>query len=136
MAFVKVALDAQEPEVAPDGEYDLRIVKAEIKASGPGAKIPGEPYVNVMVLIEEPGAEYKPVWHTLMVPTNKTEEKNVNNYKLNIQRFLACFNIRGDADGFDTDDFPGSTGRCNVVQATNDQSGELENKLRLPRLSE
>ena|SRR3990172_2392044 len=134
MAFVKVALDAQEPTVAPDGEYDLRLVKAEIKHSGPKAKIPGEPYVSVMLIIEEAGTDYQPFWHTLMVPTEKTDEENVNRYKLNIQRFLACFSIPGDADGFDTDDFPGSVGRANVVQTTNEESGEARNELKLPRL--
>jgi len=133
MAFIKVALDAQEPTVAPDGEYDLRIVKAEEKKSGTSAKIPGEPYVSVMIIIEEPGVDYQPFWHTLMVPTQKTDAENVNRYKLNIQRFLACFGISGDADGFDPDDFPGSTGRANLVQGE-DQNGETKNELRLPRL--
>lgn len=134
MAFIKVALDAQEPEVAPDAEYDLRIVKCDEKKTGPKSKIPGEPYVSVMIVIEEAGMEYLPIWHTIMIPTAKTNEENVPRYKLGIQRFLSAFNIPGDADGFDTDDFPGSTGRCAVVQTENDETGEPRNELRLPRL--
>lgn len=135
MAFIKVALDAQEPDVAADGEYDLRIVKCEEKKTGEKSKIPGEPYVSVMIVIEEPGVEYLPIWHTLMIPTKKTAEDNVPRYKLGIQRFLAIFNIAGDADGFDTDDFPGSTGRCALVQKEGDD-GQPRNELRLPRLSD
>ena len=136
MAFIKVALDAKEPEVAPDGEYELRIVKCEEKKTGQSSKKPGEPYVSVMIVIEEPGAEYLPIWHTLMIPTKNTDEDNIPRYKLGIQRFLQCFNIPGDADGFDTDDFAGATGKSNVVQTENDQTGEPRNELRLPRLSE
>lgn len=134
MAFIKVALDAQEPEVAPDADYDLRIVKCEEAKSGEKAKIPGEPYLKVMIVIEEPGVEYLPIWHNIMIPTKKTSEDNVPRYKLGIQRFLSVFNIPGDADGFDTDDFLGATGRCAVVQTENDQTGEPRNELRLPRL--
>ena len=133
MAFIKVALDAQEPSVAPDGEYDLRVIRVEEKKSGPNAKIPGEPYLSVMIGVEEPGVDYLPVWHTMMIPTKNTDPDNVPRYKLGIQRFLSCFNIKGDADGFDTDDFPGATGRANLVQSEG-QDGEPRNELRLPRL--
>lgn len=136
MAFVKVALDAQEPEVAPDGEYDLRVVKCEEKKTGPQSKIPGEPMLTAMIIIEEPGVEYLPIWHNLMIPTKNTVEENVVRYKLNIQRFLHTFGIAGDADGFDTDDFAGATGRSPVVQTEDERSGEPRNELRLPRLSE
>ncbi len=136
MAFVKVALDAQEPSVAPDGEYDLRIVKCDEKKTGPNSKIPGEPMLAVMIVIEEPGAEYLPIWHNLMIPTKNTAEDNVQRYKLGIQRFLSTFGIAGDADGFDTDDMVGATGRCNVVQTEDERNGEPRNELRLPRLHE
>lgn len=132
MPFVKVKLDAKEPEVAPEDEYELRIIKIEERVSGDKAKIPGEPYVAVMIRIED--GDYKPIYHNLMIPTGKTAESNVELYKLNIQRFLNCFGIAGDPDGFDTDDFPGSTGKCYVVQQE-DQNGEAQNVLRLPRLS-
>lgn len=136
MPFVQVALDAQEPEVAPDGEYDLRIVKYEEKKTGPRSKIPGEPYVNAMIVIEEAGVEYLPIWHILMTPTKNTKPENVQRYKLNIQRFLNVFGIAGDADGYNTDDFAGATGRCNVIQSENEETGEPRNELRLPRLTE
>lgn len=134
MAFVKVQLDAKEPTVAPEDEYELRIIKVTEGVSGPSAKIPGEPYLNVMLRIEDGATEYLPLYEILMIPTSKTAEENVDRYKLNIQRFLNCFNISGDADGFDTDDFPGSTGRSLVVQAEDSRNGEQQNKLRLPRI--
>lgn len=89
----------------------------------------------VMINIEEPGQTYQPVFHNLMLVTGNTPEQNVNMYKLNVQRFLATFNIKGDSDGFDTDDFVGSTGRALIIQGEDDK-GEPRNELKLPRLDE
>lgn len=135
MPFIKMALDAKEGVVAPEAEYDLRIFKVEEKKTGDKSKIPGEPMLLVMINIEEPGQSYQPVFHNLMLVTGNTPEQNVNMYKLNVQRFLSCFNIKGDSDGFDTDDFVGSTGRALIIQGEDDK-GEPRNELKLPRLDE
>lgn len=134
MPFIKMALDAKEPVVAPEAEYDLRIFKVEEKKTGDKSKIPGEPMLLVMLNIEEPGASYAPIFHNIMLVTSKTPEEHHQLYKLGVQRFLSCFNIAGEADGFDTDDFVGATGRCLVVQAEGEQGPR--NELRLPRLDE
>lgn len=135
MPFIKMALDAKEPVIAPEAEYDLRIFKVEDKKTGPNSKTPGEPMLLVMINIEEPGAgPFAPIFHNLMLVTKNTPEKNVELYKLGVQRFLACFNITGDAEGFDTDDFQGSTGRCLVTQEDGEQGPR--NVLKLPRLDD
>lgn len=108
MPFIKVALDAQEALIAPEGRYPLRIIKQEMAKTGDKSKIPGEPMIKVMIANEEPGANYAPVFHQLMIITGKTPDENKQMYKLNIQRFLALFNIPGQPDGFDTDDFVGA----------------------------
>lgn len=108
MPFIKMALDAKEALIAPEGRYPLRIIKVEMAKSGDKAKIPGEPMIKIMISNEEPGANYAPVFHQLMLITDRTPDDNKQMYKLNIQRFLALFNIKGDGDGFDTDDFVGS----------------------------
>lgn len=135
MPFIKMALDAKEPVVAPEAEYDLRIFKVEEKKTGDKSKRPGEPMLLVMINIEEPGESYAPVFHNLMLLTSNTPEEHQQLYKLGVQRFLACFNISGDHGGFDTDDFVGATGRCLVVQGEDDK-GEPRNELKLPRLDE
>lgn len=108
MPFIKMALDAKEALIAPEGRYPLRIIKQEMAKTGDKSKIPGEPMIKVMIANEEPGANYVPVFHQLMLITGKTPDDNKQMYKLNIQRFLALFNIKGDSDGFDTDDFVGA----------------------------
>lgn len=135
MPFIKMALDAKESVVAPEGEYDLRIFKVEEKKTGDKSKRPGEPMLLVMINIEEPGQSYAPVFHNLMLMSGNTPPEHHQLYKLGVQRFLATFNIKGDSDGFDTDDFVGSTGRCLVTQGEG-ENGEPRNELKLPRLDE
>lgn len=108
MPFIQVALDAKEALIAPEGRYPLRIIKTEMAKTGDKSKIPGEPMIKVMISNEEPGKNYAPVFHQLMIITPKTPDDNKQMYKLNIQRFLALFNIKGDSTGFDTDDFVGA----------------------------
>jgi hypothetical protein len=137
MPFVNVKLDAKESVLCPDGKYDLRIQSASEKKTGEKSKIPGEPMLEVLILNDTPGPDgetYSPIFHTLMIPTPKTPEKNVQMYKLNIQRFLAMFNIPGDETGFDTDDFAGATAKdATVVQEEGDDD-VIRNKLKLDRL--
>lgn len=136
MPFIKMALDAKEASVAPEAEYDLRIFKVEEKKTGDKSKIPGEPMLLVMINIESTdGSAYAPVFHNVMLLTNKTPTENHQLYKLGVQRFLAAFNIPGEADGFDTDDFIGATGRMLVVQGE-DNEGNPRNEIKLPRLNE
>lgn len=133
MAFIKTALDAKESEIAPEGEYDLRIVKVEEKKTGDKSKIPGEPMIQCTIRIEEPNSNYSLFNHTLMIVTKKTPDENKDMYKLNIQRFLETFNIPHEDTGFDTDDLQGAEGRCMVTQKDGDD-GVTRNQLRLPRL--
>lgn len=135
MPFIKMALDAKEPVVAPEAEYDLRIFKVEEKKTGDKSKRPGEPMLLVMMNIEEPGESYAPIFHNLMLLTGNTPEEHQQLYKLGVQRFLAAFNIPGDQGGFDTDDFIGATGRMLVIQGEDDK-GDPRNEIKLPRLDE
>lgn len=135
MPFISVKLDAKEAILAPEGNFPLRIQSCKEKKTGDKSKIPGEPMLEVMILNEEPDMNYAPVFHTLMIPTPKTDEKNVDMYKLNIQRFLSMFNIAGDEGGFDTDDFAGATCNGFLTQEEGDDK-VIRNKLRLDRLDD
>jgi hypothetical protein len=127
MPFIGVKLDAKEATLAPEGK------------TGEKSKIPGEPMLEVMIVHEGSGPDgenYAPIFHTLMIPTGKTPEKNVEMYKLNIQRFLHMFNIKGDSDGFDTDDFPGATAKDVAVTQEEGDDEVTRNKIKLERLPE
>ena len=93
--------------------------------------------LNVMITNETPGENgetFSPIFHTLMIPTGKTPEKNVEMYKLNIQRFLHMFNIPGDENGFDTDDFAGATAKDVTVTQEEGDDDVVRNKIKLDRL--
>jgi hypothetical protein len=130
MPFVNVALgDAKEPEAAPEGEYDLRIVKSE-----DGESKAGNPMTTVYIKIEDsavPNAAL--VRHWITYPDRQTPPDQVQMRLLDIARFLQCFGIPHEGAGFNTDDLLGATGRCFVGQEEADD-GNVYNRLKLPKL--
>jgi len=133
MPYISVALDdAKEGEPVPEGEYELRIVKAE-----DGESKKGNPMTTVMIRIENAGIpNAAPVRHWITYPTAQTPADQVNMRLLDIKRFLVCFGIPFDGHGFDSADLEGATGRCMLTQEQNEENGEIYNRLRLPRLKE
>jgi hypothetical protein len=132
MGFIKVDLnDAKEAETVPEGEYDLRIIKAE-----DGESKAGNPMTSVLIKIEDaPIPNASPVRHWLTYPDSKTPADQRNMRLLDIKRFLTCFGVPMTAYGFDSEDLVGATGRAYLAQEEGD-NGEVYNRLRLPRLKE
>lgn len=136
MAFIKVALsDAKESDVVPEGEYDLRIVKAEDKDSKAG-----NPMTVVMIqIVSEEYPNASPLNHFITYPSDNGSEGG-NAMKLrDIARFLQVFSIPHTEDGFDTDDLQGAEGNCYLVQEEGQDkngkaNGMIFNRLNLPRL--
>lgn len=126
MPFIKESLDdVQEAQPVPEGEYDLRIVKAEEKESKKGNEM-----VQVMIVVED--QEYPnaaPINHFLL-GWDGVEPDIERMRKLEIKRFCACFDVPTD---FEAEDLVGQTGRCFVTQEEGDD-GNTYNRLRLPRL--
>lgn len=118
--------DVQEPEAAPEGEYDLRIVRAEDKESKAGNNM-----VECIIVIEEPGIDAQPIRHYLLdwegIPEDQQRIR-----KLEYKRFCACFNIPEDFD--DAEELVGQTGRSYVTQEVSERDDNVYNRLRLPRL--
>jgi hypothetical protein len=135
MPFIKVALqDAKEPEAVPEGPYDLRIVKHEDGES----KKSGNPMTTVFIKIEDaahPTAAL--VRHWLVPPTHDTPADQRQMRLLDIRRFLTAFGVSMQGDGFDSDDLDGATAsQIMLTQETNDETGDVYNRLKLPRLKE
>jgi hypothetical protein len=129
MPYIKVDLDdAQELEVAPEGEYDLRIVKAE-----DGESKSGNDMTTVTILIEGAPAATAPVKHWITYPGPDTPPDQRAMRLIDIKRFLVCFGVAHDEGGFNSEDLVGQTGRCLVIQEKADD-GNTYNRLRLPRL--
>ena len=134
MPFISVALqDAKEPEAVPEGEYDLRIMKHEDGES----KKSGNPMTTIFIKIEDaahPNAAL--VRHWLVPPTNETPADQRQMRLLDIKRFLTAFNIPMEGEGFNSDDLDGATARCMLTQDEDEESGNVYNRLKLPRLKE
>ena len=133
MPYISVALDdAKEGEPVPEGEYELRIVKAE-----DGESKKGNTMTTVTMRIENAGIpNASPVRHWLVYPDSSTPMEQRNLRLLDIKRFLTCFGVPFDGGGFDSADLEGAIGRCMLTQEQNEENGEIYNRLRLPRLKE
>lgn len=130
MAFIKQTLDAKEPEAAPEGEYDLRIVKWEEKETKKGS-----PMIPCTIKIMDRDVNAPLFTHWVLLIDDKVPVENHDMYKLNLQRFLSAFNVPYEDGGFDTDDLQGAEGHCFVGQQEGDD-GIVRNVLRLPRLGD
>lgn len=132
MGFVSVSLnDVQEPQVVPEGEYDLRIVKKE-----DGESKKGNPMTTVMIRIEDAAVRNPAiVMHYLVHPTPDTPPDQREMRNLEFKRFLTVFGVAYDERGFDTDDLVGATCRCSLIQEEGDDR-VIRNRLKLPRLSQ
>lgn len=127
--------DIPEEEAVPEGEYELEIINV------------GEPKIkedtrNTVITCsirvcdpDFPNARL--VSHSMVLPSEQTWEQNQDTARMmmrNNKRFLRCFGVEWTADGFETEDLQGATGKCHLVQE--EYQGEPVNKLRLPRLRE
>ena len=75
-----------EPETVPEGEYQLRVLSAEIKAS----QKTGGDFIQLKLDIPA-NPKAKDVTHVMMLPTQKDDPKQKNSRLSAVQNFLkAC----------------------------------------------
>lgn len=132
MPFIKLALDdVKEPEIVPEGAYDLRIVKAmdtESKA--------GNPMTVITISIEDAGTKSLPIMHYMTYPDEDLPADQKEFRLLDIKRFLQAFGIKYDPHGFDTSELQGATAQKVMVVQEEGKDGVHRNRMRLPRLKE
>jgi hypothetical protein len=130
MGFIKQPLhDAKEPEAAPEGMYDLRIVKAD-----DGESKKGNQMTTVFIKIEDPNyPNASLVRHWITYISNDTPADQRQMRLLDQRRFLQAFGVPYEANGFNSDDLLGQTARCMLKQEEGDD-GTIYNRLVLPRL--
>lgn len=138
MPFIDVPLsDAKEGKPVPEGEYELRIISAEREISK-AAKERGEEDPNmthVMIVIEDGEYPNALPMHEYLLDVSEDDEESIKNMReLNIARLLQVFDVPYEANGYDSDDLPGATGRCLVILAPAQGQYDERNELRLPRL--
>lgn len=129
MGFISVPLDdVQESLPAPEGEYDLKIIKAVEGKSKSGTKM-----VTITIAFDDSDAgDAPPFMHWLRDPGDIEDEDQRRMTALEAKRFAQVFDL---SDDWEADDLQGETGTCFVGQETGDDN-VTRNRLRLPRLKD
>lgn len=129
MGFISTPLDdVQEQNPAPEGEYDLKIIKATL-----GKSKNGVPMVTVLIAFDDTEAgDAPPFMHWLRDPGSIDDEEDKDREARNVKRFMQVFDLQDD---WEADDLTGETGTCFVQQETGDDN-VTRNRLRLPRLKD
>jgi len=116
--------DAKEYKSTSEGEYQLKVMAAEIKTS----KNTGGDYISVKLQILGDDPFLKDVNHTLMIPTSKDDVKQANNRKLAIRNFMNAFGIEVTTK-ITPEDWVGNTGWALLVEEHSEQYGD-SNKIK------
>lgn len=120
--------DIQESRPVSNGRYDLIIATAEEGKSKNGAD-------QLKVSIGIQGEDKAPnLTHFISLPGGGDDAQKANFKMLLLKRFLHAFKIPYDSDGFNVEDFVGSTASCDLTLSEPDDSGNIYNRLQLPRL--
>lgn len=129
MGFISVPLDdVQEAQPAPEGEYDLKIIKAVEGKSRAGTKM-----VTITIAFDDTDAgDAGPFMHWLRDPGDIDDDDQKKMAALEAKRFQQVFDL---SDDWEADDLVGETGNCFVGQETGDDN-VTRNRLRLPRIKE
>lgn len=126
MPFISESLDdVQEQTPAAEGEYDVRILKAEAKESKKG-----DPMIVLTFVFNDRSVEAPPFNHWLMAWSGGTPDEQVNMRKIEIKRFCAAFDLPED---FDPEDCLGQEATLFVTQEVGDDD-VVRNRARFPRL--
>lgn len=136
MGFINTRMgDAPEVKVASEGMYDLHVIRAELQRT----KKDDRDMISVGIAIEGP-EDYEILNQWFVLPNEDDwEEENGRKAKMflrNLKRFLHVFGIEWSTEGFELESLEGAAGKCLVTTRTNEDTGQVFNDLRLPRLPE
>lgn len=127
MPFIKSgAANAVEPQVQPEGVYDLVVKKAELYKG----KESGKESIRTIIGIEgvQNAADF--FHYVPLINGSEEDEKKVNDKNLMQKRFLDMFNIAYTDEGFELDDFIGARGR-GYLKVEADNNGIDRNSLQV-----
>ena len=132
MSFIELngMNEAKEPELAPEGEYQLTLTNPEAYVNEKGRDI-----VKVRVEFTD-YPEYQSFMHWIAMPSKKLDDEKVyNSLLLGVKRFLNLFGIPAD-NGFNVEDLQGATAVAKVIQETSDDGEHVNNRIIVPRIRE
>lgn len=142
MALIRADLMEEDLEDKPvkDGQYELRVAKAEYDTIKFEDKKTGEEkeagIIKLMLVVEGSEAEgASPINHTLFIPSDSDEPAQQRSALRDLKRFFVTFGI--PLKDFDPEEdastLVGATGKCNVKNKEA-KNGEMYPRLTLPRV--
>ena len=129
--------DDYEDKIAPEGEYELRIQKADYgKTAAKDGKVQRD-MITVMLKVDgADGDGVAPFNEYLVLPNSDEQPKTRRLFMQRLTRFLTIFRVP-TKDGFDPEEapsiLPGLTAKAPLVQEEGND-GVLRNRLKLPRV--
>jgi hypothetical protein len=140
MSFIAVNFDeAIEPQPVGAGRYNLQITACEVAKTGPNSKVPGSPQFRVSIALQD--EQHAPnITQFISLPNEQDEAKSANFKVLLLKRFLVLFKVPYDSSGIDTErmamEMVGATANAEVQLSEPDDSGNVYNRLVVPRIKE
>jgi hypothetical protein len=140
MTYVPVNFDdIQEASAAPEGKYDLQIVQAEVKQTGPNSANPGRDQLVFTVAFLDQSLNALNIRHFVSLPHPDDEPEKARNKALMLKRFLVAFDIPFESNGIDLEKITfealGKEARGVLVTQEPGQDGvTMYNRINLPRL--
>jgi len=124
MSFLDMALnDIPELDAVTEGEYQLRIMSAEVKTS----QKTGGNYLSVRFEVADEVA--KDINHVIMLPDNSKSEKEVIVAKNRLKYFYEAFGIDYISGSVNLETLPGLTGYAMMTVEESDQYGR-QNRIK------
>tara|TARA_Y100000593_G_scaffold82293_1_gene154508 strand:- start:2599 stop:2991 length:393 start_codon:yes stop_codon:yes gene_type:complete len=124
MSLLQYNLDnVKELATVPEGEYEVRVVAAEMKTS---AKTGGQ-YLNIRLELPSE-SDSKGITHILMLPADDDDDKRKNSRLRGLKTFYEAFSI-DYANGVETEDLVGANGWALVVEEDGGEYG-IQNRVR------
>ena len=126
--------NAKEPEVQPEGVYNLQLDNVEVK---PSANNPERTQVFHLYLSFPDLDDAKPFRSWVWAPTASDPADRAKDYSLQIKRAFSAFGVQFDGDTFDPEDGIGQIAANVTVGVEQDQNGNDVNTVRYwPRLKD
>ena len=132
MGFIDIALsDAGEPEIVPEGAYDLRVAKF----NGEARTAEDKPKLYALIVIEDgEHPDAAPIHLNMTVPDNDHPHKKF--LITQIARFCQAFGIEYEDGGFNDEDVEGATANLFLSQVPDFRDPKVTvNEVQFPRLN-
>jgi len=138
MTYIPVNFDdAVESKPAQAGRYNLQITKCEVTKTGPNSTNPGTPMFRVTIGFED-SANTPNISHFATLPNEDDTPEKAQGKALFLKRFLTLFKVPYDRGGIDTEqlamDMVGCSANAEVTLSEPDDSGNVYNRLQIPRI--